>query len=170
MPSLIQLHCNVEICQRRHYGLGYCRAHYKRVKTGQSLDDPIVGRRIYLQGDSCIIPGCGGFPRRLDLCLSHAYIRNTMKLSDEKIISLFTNPVCWICGRQEWAKGKSNLSLDHEHSHHPENRKAGCDECVRGLLCHSCNVGLGNFLDNPDLLQKASDYLENWSKALQSRP
>lgn len=31
---------------------------------------------------------------------------------------------------------------------------------VRGLLCKSCNTGLGNFCDSPELLKHAIDYLE----------
>jgi recombination endonuclease VII len=30
---------------------------------------------------------------------------------------------------------------------------------VRGILCHSCNVGLGHFRDNPQLCALASEYL-----------
>ena len=32
---------------------------------------------------------------------------------------------------------------------------------VRGILCFTCNVGLGNFRDRPDLLDRAVHYLED---------
>jgi Recombination endonuclease VII len=33
---------------------------------------------------------------------------------------------------------------------------------VRGLLCRSCNTGLGNYRDNPVFLRKAAHYMERW--------
>ena len=34
----------------------------------------------------------------------------------------------------------------------------------RGVLCHNCNVALGNFKDNPELLQIAIEYLNKYSE------
>lgn len=45
-----------------------------------------------------------------------------------------------------------------------KSTKAHVDHChktdaIRGLLCDSCNTGLGRFHDNPETLKKAIDYL-----------
>jgi hypothetical protein len=45
---------------------------------------------------------------------------------------------------------KLRLNVDHCH----------VTGKVRGILCNSCNNGLGRFRDNPDLLLKAADYLQ----------
>ena len=62
--------------------------------------------------------------------------------------------VCAICKCVEVALGKGGrvkpLAVDHDH----DTGK------VRGLLCHSCNHGLGVMRDNPALLRAAADYLE----------
>ena len=56
----------------------------------------------------------------------------------------FQNGLCAIC------QTRPAKSVDHDHD----------TETVRGLLCDQCNFGLGNFKDNPTLLQRAIDYLD----------
>ena len=59
------------------------------------------------------------------------------------------NNSCAICGI-EATELKRELSVDHNH----ETNK------IRGLLCHHCNIGLGNFRDSTTLLSVAIEYLE----------
>jgi len=57
--------------------------------------------------------------------------------------------VCMICNQAE-TNGK-RLAIDHDHS----------TGKVRGLLCNHCNIGLGKFFDNPQLLQSAINYIND---------
>ena len=63
------------------------------------------------------------------------------------------NGVCAICKTSE-PGGHSKVAkfhMDHDH-------KTGE---YRGLLCFSCNTGLGKFYDNIELLKSAIRYLDN---------
>jgi len=63
---------------------------------------------------------------------------------------------CGVCGDQE-PGSKKDWHIDHDHSHCPG--AYGCKECVRGILCTRCNVGLGMFGDDRDVLWHARYYL-----------
>jgi hypothetical protein len=52
---------------------------------------------------------------------------------------------CAICGSVP-----ERLTVDHDHG----------DGHVRGLLCASCNGGIGKLKDDPELLLKAARYLK----------
>lgn len=56
---------------------------------------------------------------------------------------------CAIC-RTDTPNGKGGWHVDHCHD----------SDKIRGLLCHYCNVGLGNFRDDPALVRAAAEYLE----------
>jgi hypothetical protein len=61
------------------------------------------------------------------------------------------NGRCYICLSTESHRTKTRYKLVVDHCHTTGK--------VRGLLCHHCNVGLGHFKDNTDLLKKAIEYL-----------
>jgi len=61
--------------------------------------------------------------------------------------------MCEIC--RQFFKNDKDCHLDHCH----ETRK------YRGLLCTTCNVGLGMFKDHPGLLLEAVDYLKKYLKS-----
>ena len=57
--------------------------------------------------------------------------------------------VCAICGSDRNKNGTA-LCVDHCHT----------TGVVRGLLCHNCNVSIGRFNDDVNLLMKAIHYLQ----------
>jgi hypothetical protein len=61
--------------------------------------------------------------------------------------------VCDICGERD----EIRLALDHDHNCCPG--RVSCGKCLRGLLCRSCNKGLGHFGDDPARLEAALRYL-----------
>lgn len=73
--------------------------------------------------------------------------------------------VCAICKNPETItqKGKTiPLAVDHCH----KTRNSGKGKGVRALLCHACNVGLGKFNDDSELLMKAAEYLKKHQENL----
>ena len=58
---------------------------------------------------------------------------------------------CAICGSDNPRhKTKSEFDLDHCHA----------TGAIRGVLCSPCNRALGLFQDDPEVLQRAIDYLK----------
>ncbi|AEV52078.1 recombination endonuclease [Rhodococcus phage REQ1] len=64
--------------------------------------------------------------------------------------------VCAICSEPPPPGGV--LAVDHNHNCCPG--KKTCGKCLRGLLCHECNMALGKVRDSKQLLHKAIGYLD----------
>jgi hypothetical protein len=70
-----------------------------------------------------------------------------MTLADYAALLARQNGVCFICETREPGQ---TLAVDHYHA----------TGVVRGLLCRDCNLGLGNYKDDPRLTRRATAYLE----------
>jgi 5-methylcytosine-specific restriction endonuclease McrA len=79
---------------------------------------------------------------------SHAYnVTRKRKISYEEYQALVEKQagLCAICGQQ------TTLVVDHCHN----------SDQVRGLLCQTCNFGLGNFSDDVLKMARAIEYLKS---------
>ena len=83
---------------------------------------------------------------------SHAWMlkKYGLTLEDYKRMLESQNGQCAICGIDKgYPKSGRRFAVDHDH----ETGK------VRALLCGNCNTGISHFKHDPDLMEKAIDYL-----------
>lgn len=73
--------CSIDGCDRRHFGRGYCNAHYKRWRKGLPMD----GSRPPKAQRFCSVPECGQPVDALGWCKKH-YQR--WKLSGDPLANL----------------------------------------------------------------------------------
>lgn len=64
------------------------------------------------------------------------------------------NGKCQICLRSMEKTGSKENCVATDHCHKTKK--------IRGLLCNRCNVSIGRMNDDPDLLQRAVDYLRRY--------
>ena len=88
--------------------------------------------------------------KRSELDQNISTVKRLYNLDKDKYIKLINEHkgLCAICNKEP--DTKRGLHVDHDHSTGE----------VRGLLCHRCNTGLGQFLDDPELLNSAISYLK----------
>jgi hypothetical protein len=65
------------------------------------------------------------------------------------------------CIRSALSNTSNWLHVDHDHS--CCDGGYSCGECVRGVLCHNHNRAIGLFRDDPDALNTAAEYLNQWA-------
>lgn len=81
------------------------------------------------------------------------FIKKTYDITWETYEEMFDNQngCCAVCKSKISSSRTTRLFVDHCHDTHK----------VRGLLCSSCNHGLGLFKDSPTILKAAINYLES---------
>lgn len=87
-----------------------------------------------------------------------ANLKNLYKITPERKAEMLAEQGgrCAVCGTTE---PKLRWDVDHDHACCPG--QITCGRCIRGILCDTCNRGLGLFHDRPAVLRSAATYLEN---------
>jgi hypothetical protein len=65
---------------------------------------------------------------------------------------------CSICRSDDPGRGNGYFLVDHDHE----------TGHIRGLLCHTCNLGLGLFGDDPRRMREAAKYVERYRQRHQT--
>jgi hypothetical protein len=141
--------CNLERMRvwREGKQVGYHNSNKTHCAKGHPYD---AENTVYTQKKD------GKMRRNCKACgrLNHARIRFAKYgIDKEQFDQIFIeqNNACAICNKDLTDK---KPHIDHDHS----------TGKVRGVLCFACNSGLGQFQDSPETLQKAIDYLSQFSK------
>lgn len=67
---------------------------------------------------------------------------------------------CYLCGGGFDLENRKAIHIDHDHECCPSGRDGpSCGKCIRGLACRTCNQGIGAFMDDPDLMERAAKAL-----------
>lgn len=81
-------------------------------------------------------------------------------LAEYSELLLAQGGVCAVCLQPETQLmngAVKALCVDHDHACCPSKRS--CGKCIRGLLCHFCNMAAGFLRDNPATAIAMADYL-----------
>jgi Recombination endonuclease VII len=88
----------------------------------------------------------------------HLLYRYGITLEEKGKMVQAQNNYCLICKNP--FKNSKDIHVDHCHE----------TDKIRGVLCHSCNTGIGHFRDSPKLLQRAIHYIEHHAKQKPTTP
>lgn len=125
--------CAFEDCKRKTATRGYCSGHYQQLWSGRPLT-PIAKRGI--PKPPCPVPGCSKLVSARGLCQRHMTTAIKHKVHPGDMPDLYKDGC-----RNLACQSREKLVIDHDHSCCPGS--GSCGNCVRGVLCHTCNTMLG---------------------------
>lgn len=98
---------------------------------------------------------------QLDVKANYWRLKRTYGITPEQYDCLLEKQrsCCAICGKHK-SSFPNKLYVDHNH----------LTGQVRGLLCHYCNTGLGNFGDDVKAMRAAIEYVEKYKKEVDNSP
>lgn len=122
--------------ERKYCAKGLCKQCYQNKRNAETLD-----YRSEWAGNN-------PESRTVSLLKYKLMKQYGLSLKEYYVLLMVQCGKCYICGSTPVLPDRLHVDHDHETGR------------VRGLLCFSCNSGLGNFKDSLGLLVGAAEYLE----------
>lgn len=148
-PNYVSTHtpswCYADSCDRFAVSRGLCDKHYRRLMrhNDPNWHPPSLS-------SACSVDGCEKNRVAKGFCSRHyEQSKQGVDFYSASRVRESWEGVCDICKTDVPSGPKKSWCLDHDH----ETGKA------RGILCAACNIGLGMFKDNLDILDSAMNYL-----------
>lgn len=139
--------CSIDNCTLAVKARGWCEKHYKYwIRRGKpEKHTPAI--------KICSVDNCSNRNQAKGLCQRHYFVMWKYGVSPNDYERMLENQLglCAICNKK-CTSGK-DLAVDHDHE----------TGIVRGLLCQSCNWGIGNFSDDIKIISNAIAYLSGVS-------
>ena len=187
--------CHFQGCDNRSAALGICTAHYKMMTSKGVLRPLYTSRRrnwesiTYDESGHKQCAMCREFLPLINFGRSNRSpdklrgtctpCRSRTEGSTDRVIIAKANRYGvspeWIYEEFERQNGTcpgcltpfisiSQVHIDHDHAC-CGNDYGICGKCVRGLLCSSCNMGLGMLKDNTETLSRLGAYLARYEES-----
>lgn len=95
------------------------------------------------------------YPEKVRVGIRNSTLKAKYGITVGEYNSMFESQgkACAVCGGTE-SRGYGSMHVDHCHT----------TGKIRGILCQPCNTSLGKMNDDPVLLRKLADYIENHRK------
>lgn len=152
-------------CKKCHIVMPISQFHkHKNHKDGLNNECKSCVKK-YAQGHRAQINKRGRHRRKEnpDITFKAGLKRYGIAIEEYNRLFKLQNGLCAICGRPETAtyRGKvKRLAVDHNHNTN-QNRE---------LLCHKCNIILGDSQENIPVLEACINYLKKWSTNNETEP
>lgn len=159
--------CSVTTCAFPATVKGMCRRHFQRLRSSVSINAP--WRSAYKTDAVCKILGCATKPSDNGYCKSHAQTFRKYGEAAFSHLDRFIEFGCDICGSKTILSDKGHLLWRIDHDHSCCQGKNTCGDCIRGVLCHSCNAGIGLLKDSVYVMTRAISYLTRGTVGKQRR-
>lgn len=165
--------CSIDECSRVVKVWDLCKFHNERRLNGLDLNvpSPKINRASPRESDfpvidyrhndrnfsGCLISGCDSSTKvGYVLCNSHMARAKRFSLSALQMQMILDKRYCDSCGEDSLL---AESHIDHDHSCCPRLVRRSCGNCTRGILCRTCNLGIGLFGESIEKMQKAVQYL-----------